>query len=145
MFDVTKDNDWGIGRCGSTEAAALTCGARRTETIRRPAPYARRSSFSAATGGLLGGGDDYYGLCVPAGPELRTARSCSKRQAARFEKLTPVSIGMRQTCIGQQLYIKIVDNVTGGAWGHINVDDVRIYGSTCNSLTSRIRILKPVP
>ncbi|MFC4324311.1 GH32 C-terminal domain-containing protein [Litchfieldia salsa] len=75
---------------------------------------------------LIGGGEDIDHLYVSLvrasdGVELfkETGRNTEKYQRAFWDA---------SAHIGEQVYIKIVDNATGG-WGHINVDDFIVYNS----------------
>ena len=87
---------------------------KQTGVVVSPLFIARKGSMTFRVGGG-GGSATYVALCRADGAEVETARGVSGHlmQRGRWD-LTPYA--------GKKMFIKIVDQSTGG-WGHITVDD----------------------
>ncbi|WP_062514554.1 GH32 C-terminal domain-containing protein [Halobacillus sp. KGW1] len=122
-MDVTADNDWGWGGPFNQSGAYHLYGVHtgndgQTGTI-------RSHTFTLGGNGnidfLVSGGNNIYDLYVALVRE------------ADGEELMKVSGGNQEgysrikwdasDYVGEQVYIKVVDQATGG-WGHISIDDV---------------------
>lgn len=84
---------------------------------------------------LIGGGTDLTNLYVSLvrssdGVELMKATGYNDEGYTRL-------FWDASAYIGEQVYIKVVDNATGG-WGHINVDDFHVY-NTASDITTATR------
>ena len=72
---------------------------------------------------LISGGEDINNLYV-ALVRASDGKELFKATGSNTERYSRV-IWYAADHIGEQVYVKIVDNATGG-WGHINIDDVNV-------------------
>ncbi|GIV80155.1 MAG: hypothetical protein KatS3mg050_4549 [Litorilinea sp.] len=126
---VTNATDWGWGCCFNPDGTYHFWGAKDGGDA--PTGEMRSSTFrldgTGAISFLIGGGNDINNLYVALvrasdGTELMKATNTAFADSEAYSKVTWDA----SAHLGEEVYIKVVDNATGG-WGHINVDGFDVY------------------
>ncbi|WP_238590776.1 GH32 C-terminal domain-containing protein [Paenibacillus beijingensis] len=96
----------------------------------------KSTTFTLAGSGwidfLLGGGNDPDNLYVSL---VRASDGAELMKATGFNDEAYTRVYWDASAyLGEQVYIKIVDNATGG-WGHINTDDFHVYNTAADITT----------
>lgn len=125
--NVVTDTDWGWGCCFNRQGDYHIWGAKTGD-----APTGTLSSAPFVLGGsgdisfLIGGGNDIDKLYVAL---VKAEDDTELMKAANTEWKDDGTLRRAhlnaEAYIGETVYIKVVDNHTGG-WGHINVDDFQV-------------------
>ena len=130
--NVSDATDWGWGCCFNPDGTYHLWGAASGGDA--PTGTLRSSDFTLGGIGeisfLIGGGNDIDNLYVALrrSSDDTEIRRATNTAFADSESLSRVVWDVSDE-IGENLYLEVVDNASGG-WGHINLDDVRTYAES---------------
>ncbi|WP_229068731.1 GH32 C-terminal domain-containing protein [Actinoplanes sp. DH11] len=122
---VTTETGWGWGCCFGQHGASHVWGHRTAGDAATGSLTSGQFQLSGTgqVSFLLGGGNDaanLYVALVRAGDGAILFRATGRNEED-YHRVTWDASAYR----GQDLYLRAVDNATGG-WGHLNLDDVRL-------------------